>query len=609
MKPFVELKLPIQGNVLSYEDTKLFLDIPNPVPNPKKAELVIKKAEEYLEQPIPQLPLSLFREFHTIGNRSNYEASFFKRRDMMTALAVAEGLEGKGRFTDKLADVVWAVLEESTWVIPAHLYTYPYQRYDGVCPVIGEETLHGIDLFSATTASSLCFVKRFAAEALNGISKTIMQRVEHEINQRIIKPYLQCPFWWTGESGNKINNWAPWVTGNILYVCSTFVKDMAIRERIMTKAIGTVDNFVNGYAPDGGCDEGPSYWSAAGAALFDCLELIEDLSGGKLTVYGNELIKNIGDYIYKVNIHDNYFVNFADCGPKVTPSAPMLIRFGKKCGSPFLVAFGKRMAKYPSLGISHGQGYRGLKNLYEDIPTFEECDMPTVSSLPDLGVMTARECADSAKGLFLAAKGGTNAESHNHNDVGNFIVYRDGAPVIIDVGVGTYTKQTFSPQRYELWFMQSGYHNLPSFDGVDQHNGRQYAAKDQVIDEESRTLCADITDAYLPEAGIEHYKRSVSLGDGCVTVKESFAYKTEGKHLTDFHFMSHVEPLIESEGRIKLNQGMVLTYPDTLTAEIEAVEPKGLNAKGAWGTDTLWRIHLRTEASRGELVFKVEKGE
>ena len=39
--------------------------------------------------------------------------------------------------------------------------------------------------------------------------------------------------------------------------------------------------------------------------------------------------------------------------------------------------------------------------------------------------------------MFVAAKGGFNNESHNHNDVGTFSLYVNTIPVIIDAGVGT----------------------------------------------------------------------------------------------------------------------------------------------------------------------------
>ena len=107
--------------------------------------------------------------------------------------------------------------------------------------------------------------------------------------------------------------------------------------------------------------------------------------------------------------------------------------------------------------------------------------------LDGIQVMTARCAEGTTKGFFVAAKGGHNAESHNHNDVGNFIVYRDGRPILIDAGVETYSRKTFSSQRYEIWTMQSAYHNLPTIDGVMQSPGRQFAAREVRYEAERRS--------------------------------------------------------------------------------------------------------------------------
>ena len=37
----------------------------------------------------------------------------------------------------------------------------------------------------------------------------------------------------------------------------------------------------------------------------------------------------------------------------------------------------------------------------------------------------------------LAVKGGSNDDSHNHNDVGSVILYRNEKPLLIDLGVET----------------------------------------------------------------------------------------------------------------------------------------------------------------------------
>ncbi|WP_092282222.1 hypothetical protein [Caldicoprobacter faecalis] len=52
--------------------------------------------------------------------------------------------------------------------------------------------------------------------------------------------------------------------------------------------------------------------------------------------------------------------------------------------------------------------------------------------------------------------------------------------LFIDVGVETYTAKTFSSSRYEIWTMQSQYHNLPTVNGVCQQAGEQYRTIDVV---------------------------------------------------------------------------------------------------------------------------------
>jgi hypothetical protein len=43
--------------------------------------------------------------------------------------------------------------------------------------------------------------------------------------------------------------------------------------------------------------------------------------------------------------------------------------------------------------------------------------------LPETRVMVACDAAGSSQGYYPAIKGGHNNESHNHNDVGHFIIY------------------------------------------------------------------------------------------------------------------------------------------------------------------------------------------
>ena len=134
----------------------------------------------------------------------------------------------------------------------------------------------------------------------------------------------------------------------------------------------------------------------------------------------------------------------------------------------------------------------------------------------DMQLMAARDREGSPDGLYVAAWGSHNAQSHNHNDVGNAIVYVDGAPVLVDVGRPTYTAQTFSSKRYEIWAMQSAFHNLPTVNGQMQKDGLAFRATDVVYKAtaESAALMMNIAPAYPASAGINEWVRTVQLERG-----------------------------------------------------------------------------------------------
>ena len=150
--------------------------------------------------------------------------------------------------------------------------------------------------------------------------------------------------------------------------------------------------------------------------------------------------------------------------------------------------------------------------------------------------------------------------------------------------------------------MQSGYHNLPSFGGVDQHDGERYRACEVEFDSVARSIKSELKNAYTPDAGIESYTRRVSF-DGTVTVEENVVL-TETKEI-DFHMMLASEPQLLEEGEILLPEGRTLFYDTTLKAELEVFDPVGMNTKHSWGTDKLYRLHFRINADKCNVIFTI----
>ncbi|MFR1477614.1 MAG: hypothetical protein ACLSB9_19000 [Hydrogeniiclostridium mannosilyticum] len=111
--------------------------------------------------------------------------------------------------------------------------------------------------------------------------------------------------------------------------------DMLRRRKAVQRALLSLDRFMVSYGEDGCCEEGPSYWNAAGGALFDALELLHHASGGCLNFFQEEKIKKMGAYYYKVYLGGDYYVNFSDAPPVIgKENADLIFRWGARCGDP-----------------------------------------------------------------------------------------------------------------------------------------------------------------------------------------------------------------------------------------------------------------------------------
>jgi hypothetical protein len=219
------------------------------------------------------------------------------------------------------------------------------------------------------------------------------------------------------------------------------------------------------------------------------------------------------------------------------------------------------------------------------------------SWLPGSQLVMARDKDNSKEDFYIAAKGGNNAESHNHNDVGTFILYYNGLPALIDVGVGTYTRQTFSNERYLIWTMQSGYHNLPVINGVDQKDGRQYVARTVSFKSTAKTVdfSVDIAGAYPAEAAVKTWQRSYRLDRGKEIIISDKYTLTENKGGTALHFMTSCKAAITKQGVIRLEgNGFILEMSydaSKLNAITEIISVDDRRLQSAWG-NSLTRIKL-----------------
>jgi hypothetical protein len=555
----------------------------------------------------PSLTATLFLEFVRDGNRSRYEAVSFGRRDRVREAVVAECLEAKGRLLDDIANGLWLMCEETYWGVPAHV---GIQKRGSGLPDVQEPT---IDLFAAETGELLAWTSYLLGPALDKVHPLVRERINVEIGRRLLTPYRERnDFWWMGlDADRPVNNWNPWINSNIL-ACALLVEgDPVRRAALVHKVLTSLDRFLDSYHPDGGCDEGPGYWGRAGGSLFDNLELLHSASGGAIDFYRVPLIGEIGRYIYRAHIHDRWFINFADAAAKEDFPGELVYRYGVRIGDEPMQAFGAWGAQSAGVKATLDTGSIGreLAALFDTKVRTAAASQPLVRDmyLPGIQIMAARLKQGSADGLYLAGQGGHNAESHNHNDVGNFIVYANGEPAIIDVGVETYTAKTFSSQRYDIWTMQSAYHNLPTVNGIMQGAGRQFEAREVEYhsDEAAAQFRLDIAAAYPVEAGIERWIRTLRLDRQHNVIEVSDAWTLRGKGSVAFTLMTPVSVSAKT-GLLELGRILQVRYdPATLASSIEPIPIADARLKASWGS-MVYRILLKGDVpASGESLLRI----
>ncbi|WP_218093171.1 heparinase II/III domain-containing protein [Paenibacillus solanacearum] len=579
--------------------------------------LFVERGEARLGFAWPALPAARYMDFVKNGNRSRYEELYFERRTALAELVVAECAEGAGRFVEQIVNGLWALCEESYWVLPAHM-SLSKASAGYALPDVDDQV---IDLFSAETAALVACADYALREQLDAECPMIRRRLRREMERRMFTPFMErTDFWWMGFGSRGVNNWNPWILSNVIGSFLLLEEQLARRAQAIAKSLRSLEAFTDMYGKDGGCDEGPGYWGRAGGSMFDCLELLYTASDGRISFYDEPLVKEIGRYISRVHISGEYFVNFADGDARLRISDDLVYRFGQRIGDEAMCALGAYAFR------QHGgtkPNYMSLLRLLPGLDVYDELmrhdGIPHYMRdvwLEDIQLFAARERGGSDQGLYLAAKGGHNAESHNHNDVGHFIVYAGGKPMIIDIGVETYTSRTFSSRRYEIWTMQSAYHALPTVRGVQQAAGKQYRASavNCAADDERAELSMNIAAAYPPEAGIGHWHRTCRLNRGVtaaasIEIVDRFALNEPTAELT-LSLMTLREPLIrEDEGHFLLDDGSgvrlrVVFDAAKLTAASERIAVEDRRLRSIWG-EQVYRVLLRPRAAVREDEWKL----
>lgn len=580
----------------------------------KAKEDHVEILEEYLQhfekEAGKHLTASLYREFATNGNRTHYEDIYFSRRKTLIIKVLLECFYNDRRYIDDILDLTWMILEETTWTLPAH------NREVETADSLSDYKEHSLDLFLAETACTMAFVYQTVGEEIDKLSSVVGRRIKDRIETDVIDNYLKRnDYWWMG-FGEKIpNNWNPWINSNVLAVSMMLEEDEEKLRDVVYKVMTTLDKYWAEYPFDGACDEGPSYWNQAGVSMLECLWLLKIVTDGQADFFKEEKVINTLEYFMKVYTGKGQFVNFADSGVNVSIFYATLYKFGKITDNKNVLTFAKHVYDIIDVKKIYSESTKSIRML--DLMTYvselkalktDDFEAEPDYYFPSTQVMTSKSGANPEKGLYIAAKGGHNAESHNHNDIGQFVIYKNGTKFIVDSGNMAYSRITFSDQRYTLFTTRSAYHNVPMIGGKEQLAGREYCAKNVVHQNNAENVLfsLDIKEAYENRENIEKWVRTIEFNRNVqeIAVTEDFAFDSEYEYALNF-MTPHKAQRFDGGILLKADNGETLSLnfeKDVFEFFVEEIKIEDALLLKNWG-EVLYRVTLKAKAKNDVIKY------
>ncbi|MEE2754382.1 MAG: heparinase II/III family protein [Candidatus Latescibacterota bacterium] len=436
---------------------------------------------------IPVVKRSAFRNYQRVGDRTIPQARDAERQRELLRAAHAVWLDHPNADVDYLQDLLWAYCDSFTWVRAAH-----------------ED--RSIDLGSGKLSTTFAEILNVLGDQLED---EVKERLSTEIDKRIFQNfwnYHQLDSWKTVRM-----NWNHVCNGAVIRTALFEIEDPKLLALMTHAAIQNLTYALDGFSDDGGCEEGPGYWSFGFGHYLYVAHALHQKTGGELNLMDDPKIERICRYPLAANISGKYRSTFADSGHGYIPSR-VAVTINEFLDIPELY----------DLCPLHPDGTLQLSmedhSLCHDFAIYNGKKAPGKQDnrdylLEDLGQVKIRSKQGKDQ-ITVMAIAGHNGVPHNHNDVGSFIVHRGNRLHLVDPGGPKYRKATFGPKRYEIPYCNSFGHSIPVINGRLQKEGHDYfgtLSTKNLNGEGDKKIVIDMTRAY-PPGTVKDLLRTFTLG-------------------------------------------------------------------------------------------------
>ena len=531
----------------------------------------IKKYYDYAYmKEIPELTYYSRARYHIDGDRNEFQIPYFKRRQFLASAALLGMIyPEETHYLDEVHQIMWAICDEYSWVLPAHT--------DGML----DHDLTQVDLFNAETGftlAELCYVLE------DRLDKLVLDRARAEVRRRVFDNYLTDEFNWE----TKTNNWAAVCAGCIGGAMMYLDPDLFRQQ--LPRLLDSMKNFMSGFPEDGTCMEGFHYWHYGFGNFVWFADLLLQFTNGEVNLFTWDKVEAVSGYAQRCVLRGGTTVSYSDGERKGKSDRAMMHYLSR--------LFPKQVQLIPDEYTEFFKGNVTWMQTLRNLVYVDYTAKPVAFQLKDYDLPGAGQVVINREKYSLAVKAGHNAEAHNHNDVGNFILATDRGQIFCDLGAGLYTKQYFR-DRYSVFCNASRGHNVPLVNGGEQMPGGEYGGS---ICREDNRILVEFPGAY-GQPDFQKLTRTFEYEEDRIVLTDAFL--PDYRSLTE-RFVTTFKPVIFDD-HVKVNGVNLYFEPEKVQVSVKE-EVHALHGYFD-GTEIVYCIdfELKPGLDKIEFAFKMEE--
>ena len=542
----------------------------------KFREILFRDWDSLMEEgSLKALKYSEWRMFFITGERSTYQKSYEHHRHAATVSAILSLMyPEEDRYINYLMDAIYTLCDEYTWSYPAH-QNGNFTDNDNTI----------IDLTAARVAMDLGAMYVLLGERLDPL---IRSRILAEIDRRTFTPFENnVPYgWWE----TCTSNWGAVCMGSVAKAYMLLRPERA--KELIPRFMGTMEKYITSFSEEGICYEGGGYWLFGFGAFVSFAKSVRAFTDGEIDFFTRPKVKNMSLFYQRIFLSGRSNANFAD--------SELMGLLGGLSRS--------LKPEYPEINVPpiektsfySSNEFCGKLETILDVLAIDTHD-------EDIGDNYYSEFYAPSAHWYIrhtpmagfAAKGGDNAEHHNHNDIGHFIYAKNGDHVLCDLGVGVYIRDYFGPNRYTCLEPSARSHSLPIVDGQLQQPGKEFCASE--FKYENDVLNIEISRAYGIFDADERIDRRFDIRDEGFKLTDTFTFNKKREVVE--RVVTRSEPDLSTLGVVMIAGVPVRYDAEKWEAYVSNIEPSARDAK------LCYFIDFKQKGELCDFVLTVDKFE